>query len=451
MVTAGKEKLLVIGGGAAGMSAASRARRLRPGMDITVLESTGYVSTALCGIPFYLAGKANFEQLIHYTPEFFTCERNIEILLNTSVTEINRSASVIKYENILTSGAGEMPYDYLLIASGGKAAWPNIKFPREAKNLFTVRSLDDARNLKNYIEKNNPKSAVIIGIGAHGIALAEALLERNIKVTMIDSATPFGYLSDEQRGFLFDKMLEKGIEILTCERILGAHGDTTLEGLDTDSGKIIGDIFILAAGYRSDGALAEDAGLEMLHGAAIKVDDFQRTSDFNIFAAGDCAGVRCMLTGERIIHSTAAVANKTGYAAGGNICDEKTRFPGTVRTKIFTFADAVVGSVGLSESEAHGFGFPYSSVFVKAQEKPGYAGGGDMLLQMIFNTKTGKILGVQAAGSAGTHALVDTAIAVITTGMKLDELSNLDLSYNPAVSNAYSPLHYAARKALKNL
>jgi len=447
-----RKKIAVVGGGPAGLSAASKAKRERPSLEVTVFEKSNFISTSKCGIPYLISGGVKPEDLIRYKPEFFETERDIRIKTNREVLSIERSKGVINTLSTDTGNEESFPYDELILCTGSRPALPNISHLKQKDNLFSLRSIEEATRCLKFIDSRKPKSGIIIGCGFYGLELASALSTHGIKITILEGREkPLDKYPVEIQKRLIEEIEKSDLVLKTAVRITEAFGDKEIEYLLTDEGEESADFYFVAAGVEPNSVLADEAGLELSDDRAVIVDQFQRSSEFNILAAGDVSTVRCIITGDYINFPTAALANKTGYFAGLNAAGYKKRFPGTVRTVLSKFNNLRFGSVGLPSSSAGLMGYDIVESTVTAPNRQYYLDNEEIILHLIANRKNAGLLGAQVASYGDITAVIDTLAAALHSGTDVEQLATLDLCYHPAQSNDYSPIHYAARKIIKKL
>lgn len=432
----------MIGGGAAGMSAASRVRRLRGDFEVVVFEETSFVSHAPCGVPYYVEGLfTDVNLLMQYTPQYFRESRGIEVRTNVKVTEVGQG--YVKFEG------GKLDWDYLVIATGARPKLPKI--PIEGDRVFTVHHPAEAQALKSSLE--SPRSIGIVGSGYVGIEMAEALRARGKDVTIMEMLPyPLYRALDEDTGrLLMDKMSESGIKLRFNERVLSIERDAGGgQVVITDAGKYRFDAVILAVGVEPNTDLAKELGLRIGETGAIWVDDHMRTSVENVYAAGDSTETINLVTHKPYYHPFGPTANKMGYVAGTNIAGGDMRFPGVVGTSFTKFMDLQVGSTGLTARDAVKFGFKPVTTLVKSRSRARYyPGGRDIWVKLIVDETNMRIIGAQVLGYEEVLGRVNVLSLAIARGLTVEELFFTDLAYLPAVTTVWDPLVVAARQFLK--
>ena len=354
------KRLLVIGGGAAGMSAASAARRLQPEMDIVVLERSPNVSFILCGLPYFIADVVkDQESLIVYTPEYFQTERNIEVRTGREAKRIDAGARTVEFIDTATRERGVIDYDRLVVAAGAQPIVPGI--PGLAlSGVFALRSLENGAAIKDFIARRPVRQAAIIGAGYIGLEMAEALQTAGARVTMIEAGDSVLPGSEPEIAALIEEELRRnGVDLhkqqlaLSLESSAGA----AVERVKTDGGDVEAEMVLIAAGARPDPAIAREAGVAVGETGGIVTDEMMRTNIPDVYAAGDCVESRHLLTGRPIFLPLGTTANKQGHVAGENAAGGRAAFPGILASLGFKLFDLEVARTGLSHDQAKGAGF----------------------------------------------------------------------------------------------
>lgn len=432
-------RLVVVGGVAAGMSAASRARRLRPDWQITVLERGPLVSYGACGLPFWIAGQFHrAEDLIVHSPEFFERERNIRVRTNTAVREISPAR-----RRVLLQDGEELPYDRLILATGARPVIPPIP-GASLPHCFPLRTWDDAQRLHRFLLGHSPRRAAILGAGFVGLEMAEALLARGLRVTIFDQASHFPmardpWLTDRIRAAL----QSAGVELRLGHRVQRIH-DRGVDDLDAS-------LVILAPGIQPNVDLAERAGLSLGRSGAIAVNEYLESNVSGIYAAGDCAE-----TFHRLLNAPAwiplgSTANKMGRVAGANAAGSRERFPGVVGTSILRVCGLAVAVTGLSELAAHAAGFQPVSAEVQAKIRAPYFGRETVDVKLVADRRSGKLLGGAITGQQGVEARINVLATAITAGLLAEDFQFTDLCYAPPYATVWDPLLIAAQQLVKHL
>ena len=447
-----KKKLVVIGGDAAGMGAASKVRREKPEWEIVVFEKGEYTSYAACGLPYYIAGDVeSVEDLIARTPEVFREKQNIDVRIFHQVTAIDAEGKKVKVKNLTTGEEFSESWDYLLIGTGASAILPEVR-GTDAEGVYALSVLQSGIDIRQGIEKLNPAKVVVIGAGYIGIEMAEAFLALRMDVTVVDMADQVMISMDEDMASMVaDYMKEKGIHLITGEKLTGIEKDSKgkVKAVLTDKQTLEADLVILGLGVKPNTEMAEKAGLEMGVRGAIRVNKKLETSVPGIWAAGDCAESWHLLKKQQVFIPLGTVANKHALVAGINISGGNAEFPGVLGTAITRFMNLEISRTGLSEKEAKEAGIDYKSNTIESSTLSGYfPGTGKIHVKLVTEKKTGTILGGQIVGFNGAAKRIDTIATAITAGLTAQQLVDLDLSYAPPFSPVWDPVQVAARTLL---
>jgi NADPH-dependent 2,4-dienoyl-CoA reductase/sulfur reductase-like enzyme len=447
-----ERKLIVIGGDAAGMTAASKIRREQPKRGIIVFERGHHTSYAACGIPYYIAGQVESEEdLIARKPEVFREKQNIDVRTRHEVIEIDSGNKKVKVKDIEKDEVYTETWDDLLIATGASAVKPDLP-GIDSNGVFALSSLQSGIDVFNYMKKNNPKKAVIVGGGYIGIEMAEALLDRDMEVTLIDMAPQVMTTMDmDMADLILEFMKEEGIKVFPEEKLSGFEKDTDgkIKSVITDKQNHPADIVIMGMGVKPNSELAAAAGIKLGAGNAICVKKDLTTSVPHIWAAGDCAESYHLLKKQQVFVPLGTVANKHGLVAGINISGGNAEFPGVLGTAITKFRKLEISRTGLSEKEAKEMGLDYKSNTIEATTLSSYyPGTGKISVKLVIEKVTGRILGGQIVGTKGAAKRIDTIVATITGNMTVQQLVDMDLSYAPPFSPVWDPVQVAARTLL---
>lgn len=433
---------VVIGGGASGMAAASKAKRINPSINVTVVEAGSYVSYAECGIPYYLEGVVkNPENLLHYPIEEFTKKRGIKILLNDTVRSIDRSS-----RNIITTKNGRIKYDKLLIATGASP-----KVPKEFSDIGVkgIRSLEDAKALNDRI--NHAKTIAVIGDGILGLELAAALVERGKSVTVISRHSMILKNIDKRVGHDFREDYSSRVHVLLNAGIKEIKKNEGSYWISTESGRVNADLVISATGITANSRLAEDSGLKIDKRGLIEVDSRMYTSDPDILASGDCAQTTNLVTGKKDWHPLAQVSNKMGRVAGSNVAGSEMNFPGSLGTTLVKLFDYEIGFTGISEAEAKENGFSPETTFVRAMSRAAYYPGKTPVnMTLIYDSRSGRILGSQIISRDGGAWRLNTVATAIQGKMSVEDLFYTDLGYTPPFGPVWDPIIVAASLSMRD-
>ncbi len=428
------EHLIIIGGVAAGTKAASKARRENPELKITLYTDEKYVSYSACGMPYYIQGVISSEQrLLVRSPEEFKKNENIEIFTLHRVEKIMSENNKVLVKNLETDEEFEDEYTNLLIATGSRSIMPQIEGLDMGK-VYKLKTIDDALKIKEATK--TAKSAAIIGAGYIGVELAEAFQSLSLKTTVIERSEQILTTFDPDLAYQVQRHIEeKGVKVLTNTN---ATGDLP-EVKDAD-------IVIMAVGVQPNVELAKKAGIELGETGAIKVNSKMQTNISNIYAAGDCAESLNRTTGKQVWVPLGSTANKHGRIAAMNITGDYAEFGGVLGSLVVKIFDFTASKTGLSEKEAREHGYEYEIAIVPHRDRSGYMPNAkDIIIKMIAERKTGRLLGLQAIGEGDADKRVNVVAAALTSGMTVDEFMHSDLTYAPPYSPAIDPLLVAAQ------
>lgn len=447
-------RILILGGVAAGMSAATRARRMNESATITVIERGGFISFANCGLPYHIADRiASEDKLLITTAKKVRQRFNIIVRVNTEATRIDRAAKSVEVRDLATGQTQSLPYDKLILALGASPITPPIAHI-DAPNVFTLRSMEDTRAMQAFLSNNQPKSAVIVGAGFIGLEMAEALHDRGLFVTVVEKVDHALPPLDREMALDVEKELRsRHITLITGTGLASFAADAppdsparVTEVILEDSRRILADLILLSIGVRPNVGLARAAGLLLGTTGAIAVDSAQRTSDPDIYAAGDVAEVIHGITGQPARIPLAGPANKQGRLAGQHAASASAPAAspvlGTAIVQVFSLA---VGLTGLGEAAARKAGFDVDTAYIYGHDHATYYPGAQPLkIKLIYDQTTARILGVQITGRAGVDKRLDVLATLLHFQGTIDDLAALDLAYAPQFGSAKDPLHIAA-------
>lgn len=447
-----KRKLVVIGGDAAGMGAASKVRRENPDWNIVVFEMGGYTSYAACGLPYYIAGDLkSVEDLIARTPEVFREKQNIDVRIFHQVTGIDTESKQVKVKNLSTGEEFSESWDYLLIGTGASAIVPDVP-GIDAEGIYALSDLQSGIDTRHGIDKLNPAKVVVVGAGYIGIEMAESLLALRMDVTVVDMADQVMTTMDEDMAIMIaDYMKEKGIHLITGEKLTGIEKDSKgkVKAVVTDKQTLEADLVILGLGVKPNTEIAEKAGIELGVRGAIRVNKKMETSVPGVWAAGDCAESWHLVKKQQVYIPLGTVANKHALVAGINISGGNAEFPGVLGTAITRFKNLEISRTGLSEREAKESGIDFFANTIESSTLSGYfPGTGKIKVKLVAEKNTQRIIGGQIVGFNGAAKRIDTIVAAITSGMTAQQIVDLDLSYAPPFSPVWDPVQVAARTLL---
>ena len=449
--------IVMIGGDAAGMSAASKVKRERPDANVIVFEKTETISYSACGMPYWIAGTIDDEDdLLVLTVEKAREKRGLDVRERHEVTAIDRSAKIVHGTNLATGASFSQPYDKLVIATGARAVKPPIP-GLNLPGVFTLRAFADSQSIQRYMAEYEPESAVIIGGGYIGVEMAEALRDRELDVHIVEMLSQLMPNFDaDVVDYVTGHITEQGVELHLSTASSGIEQKQgKLAVLLGDGGEIAADMVIVSVGVRPNSELAEHAGLTLGKSGAIRVDAGMRTSDPDIYAAGDCVEHEHIVLGEPVWIPLAPSANKGGRIAGDNISGSQVTFPGIMGTAVVKVFDFTMAVTGLTEKQARAsqrYGGDVAATAITAYDKAHYWPGAEkMKVKLVFQKSTGKILGGQLAGKAGVNKRIDILVAAMAGGLTVADIGLMDLSYAPPYSPVYDPLQVCANVAIKEV
>ena len=439
-------KVVIIGGVAGGATAAARIRRLDEQAEIFVFERSGYISYANCGLPYYIGGVIeNPQQLTLQTPESFFSRFRVHMKVHHEVTAIHPERKTVSVKNLESGEVFEESYDKLLLSPGAKPTQPRLPGVGIDK-LFTLRTVEDTFRIKEYINNNHPKSAVLAGGGFISLELAENLRELGMDVTIVQRPkqlmNPF---DSDMASFIHSEMRRHGIQLALGHTVEGfAEKEDGVEVLLKEEPSLCADMVVLAIGVTPDTHLAREAGLELGIKGSILVNDRMETSISDIYAVGDAVQVKHYVTGQETLISLAGPANRQGRIAADNICGGDSRYPGSQGSSVIKVFDMTAASTGLNETNAKKVGLDVDKVILSPMSHAGYYPGGRLMtMKVVFEKETYRLLGAQIVGYEGVDKRIDVLATAIHTGMKATELKDLDLAYAPPYSSAKDPVNMA--------
>ena len=439
-------KVVIVGGVAGGATAAARIRRLDEQAEIVVFERSGYISYANCGLPYYIGGVIEDpEELTLQTPASFFSRFRIQMKVRHEVTAIHPDRKTVAVRNLETDEAFEERYDKLLLSPGAKPVRPDLP-GIDSGRVFTLRTVEDTFRIKDYVNENKPRSAVMVGGGFIGLEVAENLRDLGMEVTIIQKPrqlmSPF---DSDMASFIHAEMRRHGVKLA-----LGYSSEGFEEkngGIDVllkDSAPVHADMVILAIGVTPESSLAKDAGLALGLKGSILVNDRMETSVTDIYAVGDAVQVKNYVTGEDALIALAGPANKQGRIAADNICGGDSRYQGSQGSSVIKVFDMTAAITGINETNARKSGLDTEAVILSPMSHAGYYPGGKvMTMKVVFEKETYRLLGAQIVGYEGVDKRIDVLATAIRAGMKATALKDLDLAYAPPYSSAKDPVNMA--------
>ena len=441
----------MIGGVAAGMSAASRARRINPQLEIVVLEKGDHVSYGTCGLAYLVSGVvAEPELLMVYSPEFFRDQRGISVYTRSEAVEIVPGKKQVVVRRGEETSA--VSYDKLILTTGGA---PTVSIPgADSPGVFTCNNLASALALRSYLLERRPRRGLVIGAGYIGLEVAEALRVRGLEVTLLEQSQHLLEDSEpEIRQWVEERLAAHSVRIMLKTQVRSI--DPTPDGslvVSCDSRQVITtDVVVLATGLAPRAELAACAGIELGVTGAIRTDGRQQTNLPGIYAAGDCVETLHRVTGGPVYMPLGTTANKQGRVAGENAAGGNATFPGVVGTLVTKVFELEVARTGLSWAAARAAGFQPEIVKIDSRSQAKYLGGKPLRVTLVVDRPSGRLLGGQLAGEEGAARRVDVLATALTSGMTVADFVHLDLGYAPPFGPVYDPLLVAAWEALRKI
>ncbi|KAF2518777.1 FAD-dependent oxidoreductase [Flavobacterium salilacus subsp. salilacus] len=447
-------KLVIIGGDAAGMSAASKVRREQPDREIIVFEQSRYTSYSACGIPYFISEIVKTaEELIVRSPEEFRNKYNINVKTLHRVTNVDTKNKKVKVFDIGNDTEFWEEYDQLLIATGGKAFCPDME-GKDAEGIFGISTLKSGIKVENFIETEKPKAAVIIGGGYIGLEMAEALLMRGLKVTIINRSEQVMATLDPDMGIkISDAIKNLGVTLYCNESLTGFKTvNNRVVGVTSDKRTITADMVILGMGSSPNTDFLKGSGIQLGVANAIKVNAQMQTNIPDVWAAGDCTETFNIVSQKPMYIALGTVANKTGLVAGSSIAGEETLFPGAVGTAVCKICRYEVARTGLLEKELDAMNIEYVTGIIDSKTRAHYyPNAKDITVKLIAEKKSGRLLGGQIIGEEGAAKRIDVLATALTHRLTLQNIIDLDLSYAPPFSPVWDPVQTAARHLIKKI
>ena len=433
-------KVLIVGGVAGGMSAATRLRRLKEDAEIIIFEQGPHVSYANCGLPYHIGEVIEAEEsLLLQTPESLHARFNLDVRVNNRVTKIDRESKQVTVANLKDNTEYQESYDRLVLSTGAK---PRMVPIPGLERALVLRDVQDAVKIKALVDTKQIKSAAIIGAGFIGVELAENLRHRGIKTTIVEFRDNILPQFDPEMIEPMQKVLtENGIELALSAETEAVNEST----LTLKDGRVIdADLVVAAIGVVADHKLAVDAGLEIGSAGGIVVDDQMRTRDENIFAVGDAAQKLSALTGQEQMIWLANLANRHGRLVADVIAGETVAARPSIGTGIIGAFGIAAALTGLTESLAQRMNIAHKVIHLHPSSHAGYYPGAESVsLKILFDPESGKLLGAQGIGRDGIDKRIDVIATAIYAGLKIDDLMNLELSYAPAFGSAKDAVNQA--------
>lgn len=436
-------KMVIVGGVAAGATAAARARRLSGDAEITVLEAGPDVSFANCGLPYYIGGDISSRStLILQSPESFKDQYNVKVKTETEVTAIDKDGKTVTAIDKATGKTEVYEYDSLILTLGGRPIIPPLPGV-EKSHVFSLWTLREMDVIDDFIDKKTAQNAVVVGGGFIGLEMVEALKKRGLDVTVVERLPQvMPNLEPEIAGYITEELTSFGVNVLTSRSVTEVKDGSVV--LD-DGNEVAADMVLMSVGVKPTLKLAKETGLAIGEAGGLLVDEYLRTSDPHIYAAGDMVEIKHRCYGRNVRIPLAGPANRQGRIAAGNALGHKRSYPGSLGTSIVRVFEAVAGSTGLSLSRARELGISADAVVVhKEHHTSYYPGSKQVTVMVVFDRGTGVVIGGQTAGYAGAERRLDILATAIAGKMTISDLSELDLAYSPPLGTANDAVNMAA-------
>jgi len=440
-----KRSVIIVGGDAAGMSAAAKAKRVNPNLEITVFEKGEYISYSQCGLPYYISGvNSERSRLIARVPEDFE-KQGISVLTRHEVTAIDVQKKKVTVCRRQTGESFEQHYDILVVATGAEPVVPPIP-GRDLKNVMTLKTIPDADTIKAIAGDPKIKHVVLVGGGYVNVEMMEAMIFLGKDVRLIQKPKTLLNKFDPEFGEIVRKEAEKhGVQIHTEETVEAFIGEERVQRVRTDKGEYPADLVILAVGIRPCTKLLKNSGVEMLENGAIVVDSQGRTNLPDIYAAGDCASIYHKVKERNEYIPLGTNANKQGRLVGAVIAGEDQRFQGVLGSAVVKAFDLTLAKTGISEEEAQELQLPYESITVQAPSHAGvYPDSKKITIKLVYEKETKRLLGAQMVGEKGVAKRLDVFALAIDRKMTAEELGWVDLCYSPPYATPWDAVQIAA-------
>lgn len=439
-------KVVIVGGVAAGATAAARLRRLDEQAEILIFERSGYISYANCGLPYYIGDViTDPEALTLQTPEQFFARFRVQVRVRHEVTALHPERKTVSVTDLATGRTFEESYDKLILAPGARPTQPRLPGVG-LERVFTLRTVEDTFRIKEFIQKNKPRSAVLAGGGFIGLELAENLRELGMEVTIVQRPKQLMNPFDaDMAALIHAEMRRHGVQLALGSTVEGfASTNRGVEVLRKDEPSLQADMVVLAIGVTPDTALAKSAGLALGIKDSILVNDRLETSVPDVYAAGDAVQVRHAVTGQDALISLAGPANKQGRIIADNICGMDSRYTGSQGSSVVKVFSMTAAATGVNEKNARNAGFDPEAVILSPMSHAGYYPGGRLMtMKLVYDKPTLRVLGAQIVGYEGVDKRIDVLATAIHAGMTAPQLKELDLAYAPPYSSAKDPVNMA--------
>ncbi len=434
-------KIIVVGGVAAGMSAAAKARRTDLSADIVVYTDSEHISYAGCGLPYFVGGRIKDKNMLFAKTIEDFAKQNIRVKILSKAEKIIPDSKRVVVNDLQTGASFDDYYDRLIIAAGARPFVPPMD-GIDLNGVFPLRTVVDSLNIIDFLKREQPKKIAIIGGGYIGLEMAENFLELGCSVSIIEKAPHIVPNMDEDMTDILHRYLESmKIEIYTDTTVIGFVGDKTVNGVITDKGSIPADFVLLSIGVLPNSELAASAGIELGAKNAIRINGKSETNIKDIFAAGDCATAKHLVSGMEVYIPLGTTANKQGKVAGENAAGGSAFFKGVIGTGIARVMQMEISRTGLGEFECKALGINYISRRIKAATAAHYCPvSGEINLKLIAEADSRRLIGAQIVGYSGAAMRIDMLATAITVGATIEQLTNMDLAYSPPFSPVWDPV-----------
>lgn len=445
------KKVIVIGGNAGGLSAASQVKRQQPDWDVMVLEKGSYISYAACGIPYHVEGiVSDLDDLMHISPEDARKKRKLDLKLHSEVTEIDPKQRTVTFKTGESQNTTD--FDYLVIATGAKPIQSGIKYS-PSKRIYNAHTLEDSKNMRSFIEKEKPKSCAVVGGGYIAIEMLEAFLARGLETHLFHRRDSLSRSFEKEISDLALAEIEKeGVKLHLNKTVKEVTKNNSGVEVHCEEETEDFDLVVIAIGVEANSDLARAAGIKTGIKNSIKVNEYMQTNYPYIYSAGDCTETINIVSRQPVFIPLALKANKEGATAGVNISGGKEAFPGVLGSAITKFRDLGLARTGLTLTEAEENGFKVVRFSVTANSKSGYyPGTGPLTAVLIAEQETGRLFGAQLAGPVDGVKRIDVYATAITAKMTVEDIFQLDLAYAPPFSPVYDPVVLTGRVGRKKI
>ena len=436
-------KIVIVGGVAAGATAAAKARRISPDAQITMLEAGPDISFANCGLPYYIGGDIKSRsKLILQSPESFKDQYNVDVHVHTLVSAIDKTNHVIKTLDTRSGEQKTFEYTKLILAQGGRPIKPSLP-GADSSHVFTLWTLEDMDKIASFIDEKKPKTAVVVGGGFIGLEMVEALVKRGLKVNVVEMMPHVMALMEaETAGFIETEMLSYGVGIHTGAGVT----EIGTRSVKLDNGKTLDtEMVLLSIGVRPTLQLAKETGLDLGEAGGLLVNEFMQTSDADIYAAGDMVEIEHRVNGKKVRIPLAGPANRQGRIAAENALGGKHSYKGSIGTSIVRVFEAVAGTTGLSLKQARALGIDADAIVVHKEHHTSYYPGAEQVtVMLVYDKATGVILGGQTAGYEGADRRLDVIATAAATKLTISDLADVDFAYSPPLGTANDAINMAA-------